>query len=190
MACVSSRQLQFGQGQGLDLLKIFSSQIDTRSFASLWYWIMIALMWAGVTRQVMGVPHDVIARARRFGGGAQADFESLARLNAQRLMYFWQRGGLAYVAITAFFFSGLFVMAFGFGMEFAQALVFLITPMAIIGALSMRAAHLVLAGHGADKALHSLMWHLRIYVQVLGFIFILLTAVFGFMHNFTAGFYG
>lgn len=174
----------------MDLLSIFSSQIDMRSFASLWYWIMVAMMWAGATRQVMGVPHDVIWRARRLGGAAQVDFETLARLQAERYMYFWNQGSTLHVALTAFFFTGLFITAFGYGIEFAQALVFLITPLAIIGGLTMRAAYLVVGGDGVGEALHTLMWHLRIYVQAIGFIFIMITAIYGFMQNFTAGFYG
>ncbi len=148
------------------------------------------MMWAGATRQVIGVPHDVVWRARRLGGAAQTDFETLARLNAERYMYFWNQGGTFYVAITAFFFTGLFILAFGFGFEFAQAMVFLVTPLAIIGALSMRAAHLIVGHHGTGEALHTLMWHLRLYVQGIGFVFILITAIFGFYQNFTAGFHG
>jgi hypothetical protein len=125
------------------------------------------------------------------GGAAQTDFETLARLQAERYMYFWNQGGTVYVAITAFFFTGLFILAFGFGFEFAQAAAFLITPLAIIGALSLRAAFLVAQGdHGTGDALHTLLWHLRLYVQAIGFVFILMTIIFGFYQNITAGIHG
>lgn len=182
--------LLYGRGQALNLLSLIASQIDTRSFASLWYWIMIALMWAGLTRSAMGVPLDLLARARRFGGQAQLDVESMARIHAERYVYYWSRGKLFQVAFLAFVVTGLLVLAVGYAFEFAQAILFLLLPLALIAANSLRGAHQILAGDGVGAALHKLILRHRFFVQIIGFTFIFLTAIFGFVHNLTAGFYG
>lgn len=151
---------------------------------------MIALMWAGLTRATMGVPYDLLARARRLGGQAQFDIEALARIHAERYVYYWSRGKLFQVAFLAFVLSGLFVLAGLFHFEFAQAILFLLLPLTMIAANSLRVAHRVLAGHGQGDALYTLILRHRFFVQVIGFTFISLTAVFGLFHNLTAGFYG
>ncbi len=151
---------------------------------------MIALMWAGLTRSSMGVPLDLLARARRMGGQTQLDVEALARIHAERYVYYWSRGKLFQVAFLAFVLSGLFVLAIGFHFEFAQAILFLLLPLALISANALRGAQRVLAEHGQGDALHKLIWRQRFFVQVIGFTFIFLTAIFGLLHNMTAGFYG
>lgn len=179
-----------GRGQALNLLSLIASQIDTRSFASLWYWILIALIWAGLTRSAMGVPHDLLARARRLGGQAQLDVEALARIHCERMIYYWTRGKLFQVAFMAFVVTGLLILAIRFQFEFAQAILFLLLPLGLIAANSLRAAHQILADQGQGEALHKLIWRQRFFVQIIGFTFIFLTAIFGFVHNLTAGFYG
>ena len=174
----------------MNLLSLIASQIDTRSFASLWYWILIALLWTGLTRSALGVPHDLLARARRVGGQVQQDVECLARIHAERYVYYWSRGQIVQVAFLAFVVSGLLVLAVAFNFEFAQAILFLLLPLAMIATSALRGAHLILAGHGQGDALHKLMWRHRIFVQLVGFTFIFLTAIFGMVHNLTAGFYG
>lgn len=174
----------------MNLFSLIASQIDTRSFSSLWYWIMLAVIWARVTRSAMGVPHDLLARARRLGGQAQTDVETLARIHAERYVYYWSRGKLFQVAFLAFVVSGLFVLAIAFRFEFAQAVLFFLLPLAMIAANSVRGAHQVLADSGQGEALHQLIWRQRVFVQVVGFTFISLTAIFGSVHNLMAGFYG
>jgi hypothetical protein len=44
--------------------------IDMRSFSSLWYWIALAVMWSSASHYVLGVPFDLVQRARRRGGQA------------------------------------------------------------------------------------------------------------------------
>ena len=48
------------------------STIDLRSFSNLWFWLMLAVAWSNVTHFVMGVPFDMVQRAKRKGGAALA----------------------------------------------------------------------------------------------------------------------
>ena len=43
------------------------STIDLRSFSNLWFWLMLAVAWSNVTHYVMGVPFDMVQRAKRKG---------------------------------------------------------------------------------------------------------------------------
>lgn len=180
----------YGRGQGLNLFSLIASQIDHRSFSSLWYWIVIALLWMGLTRSALGVPYDLLARARRLGGQTQLDVEALARIHAERYIYYWSRGKTFQVAVLGFVVSGLLVLAIGFHFEFAQAVLFILLPLAMVAASSLRGAMRILTDCGQGDALHQLMWRHRLFVQLIGFVFIFLTAIFGLIHNVTAGFYG
>lgn len=163
-----------------------ADQVDTRSFASLWYWIMIALFWAGMTRQVLGVPHDLAWRART-DPAAAADVAHLARIHAERYVYYWRRGALVQVGLAMFLVTGLAVLGFGFRFEFAQAVLMFLLPMLVIAGLNLRASVMVLH---EDIDLSALMLHLRIYIQVIGFVSIFVTVTYGILHNILAGFYG
>lgn len=151
---------------------------------------MLAILWSLLTRQVLGVPHDLASKARRYGGAAQSDIEALARIHAERYIYYWRRGSVFFVAFMAFLITALLILAFVFRFEFAQAVFLLIIPILIMNALQLRAAQLVLAGHGLGEALHEVMHSLRIAVQVTGFIFIVLTVFIGVFHVLAAFQYG
>ena len=65
----------------MNLYQVLFELIDMRSFSNLWYWIMLAVMWSSASHWVLGVPFDVISRARRQGGALQDDLETLVRIN-------------------------------------------------------------------------------------------------------------
>ena len=76
--------------------------IDMRSFSNLWYWIVLAVMWSSVSHWVLGVPFDMISRARRYGGQAQADLEALVRITTGRLLHITRTAGSMLIAVAAF----------------------------------------------------------------------------------------
>ena len=43
-------------------------------------WIVLAVAWSSASHWVLGVPFDMVMRARRQGGQAAADLEDLARI--------------------------------------------------------------------------------------------------------------
>ncbi len=52
-----------------------------RSFSNLWYWIALAVTWSTASHWVLGVPFDMVLRARRHGGDAERDLEDMVRVN-------------------------------------------------------------------------------------------------------------
>lgn len=167
----------------MDVLDTALEVIDLRSFSNLWYWIALAALWSSVSHWVLGVPHDMIQRARREGGQAQADVEDLVRININRLLYMVDSGALVLVAIAAFWLSTLLVLGFWYDVEFAQAVVLLFAPMMLVVWVSVRASRRIVAEAATGEALFRRLTIHRRVVQVIGMLAITVTAFYGTWQN-------
>lgn len=118
--------------------------LDSRSFDSIWFWGLLMLVWAMAGRRVLGVPADVIARARHDPPGPQDNPAALELLDWLSLtLPRWrlsEREGAVLLGIGAFLLAALGVLGFGYGLEMAQALVLLAWPFALILILDLRLA--------------------------------------------------
>ena len=161
-----------------------------RSFSNLWYWIMLAVMWSSASHWVLGVPFDVISRARRHGGEMQHDLETLVRINTGRMLYIARTAGVWLVAFLFFLISVLMVLGVWYRVEFAQAVLFLLVPMSILSLLSLRTAGLIEAGENEGDALHRRLIRHRISTQALGMVSIFITSMFGMYANLYIGVLG
>ncbi|MDO9638684.1 MAG: component of SufBCD complex [Pseudotabrizicola sp.] len=159
--------------------------IDMRSFSSLWYWIALAVLWSSVSHWVMGVPFDLITRARRQDAEAVEDLTVLARINARRMLYISRRGGMWVIGFVCFVLTVLGMLAGLYRVEFAQAVLLMAGPMVLIGYLTLRLALRVEAEAPAGAALVRLMMRHRFVTQLIGMIAIFVTALFGMYHNIT-----
>ena len=174
----------------MNLYQVLFELIDMRSFSNLWYWIMLAVMWSSASHWVLGVPFDVISRARRQGGAMQDDLELLVRINTDRMLYSAQNAGVWLVAFLCFVLTGLLVLAIYYRIEFAQAVLLLLAPMTILSLLSLRTARLIEAGENTGEALHRRLIRHRIATQALGMVSIFVTSMFGMYVNLYAGVLG
>lgn len=157
--------------------------IDLRSFSNLWYWIALATLWSSVSHWVLGVPHDMIQRARREGGQAQADVEDLVRININRLLYVVDTGTWMLVAVAFFWVTTLLVLGFWYGIEFAQAVVLLLGPVLLVVWVSVRASRRIVAEAATGEALFRRLTIHRRVVQVIGMLAITVTALYGMWQN-------
>ena len=157
--------------------------IDMRSFSSLWYWLVLAVLWSSVSHWVLGVPLDMITRARKQGGEAADDLALLARINARRMLYISRNGGSWLIGMVFFLLTLLTLLAVVYRVEFAQAILLMFAPMVLVGYLTLRLALRVetLAPEGA--ALVRLLMRHRFMLQLIGMIAIFVTALFGMYHN-------
>lgn len=161
--------------------------IDMRSFSNLWYWIALAVVWSTASHWVLGVPYDMVQRARRVGGQSQADLETLVRINVNRLLFIGRVSGLWLLAIACAVLTGLAMLGFWYWVEFAQALFLLVFPLSLVGLLSLYTARRIEAEDATGPALYRrLRWH-RLFVQVIGLIAIFVTAMWGMYQNMTVG---
>ncbi|MEZ5797200.1 MAG: component of SufBCD complex [Paracoccaceae bacterium] len=167
----------------MEWYQIIFEVIDMRSFSNLWYWIALAVLWSTTSHWVLGVPFDVIQRARRQGGQAEADVEHLVAINTRRILGISRTAAAPIFALTGFLLSTLVLLAFVYWIEFAQALLFLLGPMVIVGWLSLSTAVKIEAGENQGPALYRrLMIHRRL-VQVIGMASIFVTSMFGMYQN-------
>lgn len=174
----------------MNLYQVLFELIDMRSFSNLWYWIMLAVMWSSASHWVLGIPFDVISRARRQGGAFQDDLETIVRINTGRMLDIARTSGVWMVATLCFVLSALLVLAVYYNVEFAQAVLLLLVPMCILSMLSLRTARMIEAGEHGGDALHRRLIRHRITTQALGMVSIFVTSLFGMYTNLYVGVLG
>jgi hypothetical protein len=168
----------------VDLTQTVFEVIDMRSFSNLWYWIALAVLWSSTSHWVLGVPFDMIQRARRQGGQTVEDVELMASLNSRRLLGIARTAAAPLFAFVSFILTTLAILGFWFGVEFAQAVFFLAAPMVIVGWLALRSALRIEEGESSGDALFRLLVSHRRKVQAVGMFSILVTSLFGMYQNF------
>lgn len=171
----------------MDLYTSIVELIDMRSFSNLWYWIALAVVWSSVSHWVLGVPFDMVQRARRVGGQAEADVTDLTRINVNRLLYIGRVSGLWILGFACFILSGLVVMGFFYDVEFAQAVFLLGFPLSLVGLLSMSTARLIEMENATGEQLYKRLSRHRIYTQMIGTVSIFVTALWGMLQNLSIG---
>jgi len=174
----------------LDWYQTVFELIDMRSFSNLWFWIALAVMWSSASHWVLGVPYDLVLRARRQGGQAETDLEDLVRINVNRLLYVARVSGLWLLGLGCFVLTGLAITGFYYGVEFAQAVFLLLFPMSIIGVLSLSTARLIELDGVTGEALRRRLGRHRFFTQFIGMISIFVTAMWGMFQNMSLGPFG
>ena len=164
--------------------------IDLRSFSNLWFWIALAVMWSSASHWVLGVPFDMVSRARRAGGQAEQDLQDIVRVNVNRMIMIVQVSGIWLMGFTTFALTGFAILGWFYDIEFAQALFLLAFPMSIVAILSLRAAHKLDATGAAGEDLRRILTRHRMVTQMIGVVSIFVTAVWGMMQNMSIGVLG
>lgn len=157
--------------------------IDLRSFSNLWYWIALAVVWSTSSHWVIGIPNDLIQRARRGNGRAAADVADLMRINARRYLHIARVAGLWIAGFGACAFTVLAILGFGYGVEFCQALFLLLGPVGLVGLLTVRTALRFEREAPEGAALYRLLRRHRLGVQAMGLVAIFVTAMWGMWWN-------
>jgi len=158
-----------------------------RSFSNLWFWIALAVVWSSVSHWVLGVPFDMIQRARKHGGDAELDLHDLVRINVNRLLYIGQVSGLVLLTFISFLLTSLGILAFFYDVEFAQAVFLLAFPMTIVGALSFSTAKIIARDQPEGDVLYARLSRHRVFTQFIGMISIFVTAMWGMYQNLAVG---
>ncbi len=167
----------------MDWTKTLIDVIDMRSFSSIWYWIVLAVVWSTSSHWVLGVPYDVIVRARRQGEQAYQDLEDMVRVNVTRILYIAGVSGMWLLGFTMFLLTGLMTLAFWYRIEFAQSVVLIAIPMTGVGLLSVATAQRIRHEEPEGPLLFRRLTRHRFWTQVIGMISIFITAMFGMAHN-------
>lgn len=175
------------KGPTLDWHDSVFALIDMRSFGNIWYWIMLATVWSATGQRVLGVPWDMVLRARRQpDGAAMADFTRMIRINVDRRLRIFRQAGLVLAGLAAFALTSLSLLAVVYGNEFAQALLLLVAPLMLVAAITLRTARAIRAGDLAGPALVGAVQRLRLVIQVIAMVSIFVTAIWGMYQNISA----
>jgi hypothetical protein len=171
----------------VDWYRLIFEAIDMRSFSNLWYWIALAVVWSTASHWVLGVPYDMIQRARRRGGQAETDLEDILRVNVNRLLYIGRASGLWLLGFGMAVHTSLVLLGFWYRVEFAQALFLIAFPMSFVGLLSMATASWLEDHWPRGDALYRKLFRHRLYTQIIGMISIFVTAMWGMAQNIATG---
>jgi hypothetical protein len=171
------------KGCPLDLFDTIAEAIDLRSFSNLWYWIGLAVLWSSVAHFVLGVPYDLMLRARRKGGQAVTDMEMLADVSIRRILYIADTAGLVLAGLAAFSVSSLAILGWVYDAEFAQAVFCLAFPMVFVGWLTVRSARSIAARDLRGEDLYRALFRHRLACQGIGMVAILGTTMWGMWVN-------
>lgn len=174
----------------MDLYNSIFELIDMRSFSNLWFWIALAVMWSTASHWVLGVPFDMVVRARRDGGQSEQDLEDLVRINTNRLIFIAQVSGLWLLGLGCFALTGLALMGFVYQLEIAQALFLLGFPMSLVALISLSTARRIQREDASGEVLRQRLTRNRLYVQMTGVVSIFVTALWGMYQNLSIGVLG
>lgn len=115
--------------------------LDTRSFSSLWYWLLLAGIWSWVGRGALGIPSDLVRAVHRKADEQGADVLLLDWVSLVtprwRVM---PRDGAILVGIGSFVLSVLAALGFIYDLQMAQALFLLLAPLLLLAVLRVRLA--------------------------------------------------
>ncbi len=169
--------------------------LDSRSFMTIWYWLALVGMWSATGRSIMGIPSDVVARARAALAAGQGDDPSVLTLLdwLSLVLPRWRLGtteGAVFLGLTSFGLTSLAVLGFVFWLELAQAMFLLLMPFWLLFWMRVRLARRVtplvdaaqLAQIPPDKAARDaarmMTWHRR-WITVLSMVSVLATVLWG-----------
>ena len=151
---------------------------------------MLAVVWSSASHWVLGVPYDLVLRARRYGEQTQVDLEDLVRINVNRTLYIAQVSGILILAFVSFVLTVLFILAMFYNVEFAQAVLFLAFPLSIIAMLNVSTAQQIFEESAKGELLYKRLSRHRLYTQIIGIISIFVTSIWGMYQNLYVGPFG
>ena len=174
----------------MDWYQTIFEVIDMRSFSNLWFWIALAVIWSTASHWVLGVPYDMVLRARRHGEQAQVDLEDMVRINVNRILYIAQVSGLWILGFSCFFLTMLMILAVFYSFQFAQAVLLLAAPLSIVTVLSLSTAQQIREESATGDLLYKRLTRHRIYTQIIGMVSIFITSMWGMYQNLYVGPFG
>lgn len=157
----------------------YEEVFGSRSFASIWYWIVFAVVWTRTTHWTLGVPYEDMRKAHALGGQHATDFEVQIDINVRKTLAVFESHSLFFTAFAAFLLGTVFTLGFYFNIQLMQAVFLLVFPLTIVSALSIHLAQRMRDEDLEGKALFTAyVWHRRIK-QGIGAFSIFFAAFWG-----------
>nr|WP_162623866.1 hypothetical protein [Paracoccus saliphilus] len=169
--------------------------LDSRSFMTIWYWLALVGMWSATGRSVLGVPTEVLTRARTAQAAGQAEGAAVILLLdwLSLVLPRWRLGtreGALFLAVTSFLLTSLAVLGFVFWLELAQAMLLLLLPFWLLFWMRIRLARRLVPlveaaqddrmelSQAAARVAHLMVRHRR-WVTLMSMVAVALTVLWG-----------
>ncbi len=157
----------------------YEEVISSRSFASIWYWVVFAVVWTRTTHWTLGVPYEDARNAKALGGQHADDFEIQIDINIRKTLQLFEQNGVFLTTCSAFLLGTVFTLAFYFNIQMMQAVFLLVFPLTIVSALSIHLAQRLRSeALQGDALVNAYVWHRRIK-QGIGAFAIFFAAFWG-----------
>ncbi len=151
--------------------------LDLKSFWSIWYWLLTIVTWSMTSHWTLGVPFDMIILAERKGEDFAERCEILIQINIDRLIYYFDKGGVFFSGFAAFMLAALGTLGFYMGSELFAALFMLVAPLTLVMVFTVRFAYKARRlGWTGEELRRRLRWR-RLFNQVIGMVAIILTTM-------------
>ncbi|MGJ8622436.1 MAG: component of SufBCD complex [Yoonia sp.] len=160
--------------------------IELRTFSNIWFWLAVAVSWAVASHWFVGVPFDLLYRARKSGTQELADLEAIVDVNIRRFTAVTDLAGPYLVALLVFVLTMLGTAGFYYGLEIAQGLFILAAPLSIILWINVALAYQLRDAPLAGAALVKRLFRVRLFSQIIGAIALFFTSLYGMWYNLDA----
>lgn len=158
------------------------SLIETTSFFNIWYWIITVVAWSMTAHWTIGVPYDALRQAEKYGGDFAEHCDLQAHINARRLIYYFDRGGVYAIGFVAFMLALIGGWGFYHGIELAQAFFVLVAPLLLTSVFTVRLAYRIKNDVLEGEALRKALRKRRVWNQTIGMIAIIFASAATIYH--------
>jgi hypothetical protein len=151
-------------------------------FQSVWYWVLHVVVWTVACYRTLGVPHDMLLRARRMPEIADR-VNTLAHLSSERMGGIYDGAGVPLAAAAGFLLATVAALGFVNGLEVAQAALMILLPLALIGYSKLRLALYIRRSRIRGARLVVLLARRRFGHQLLAILAMLAATVLALAHR-------
>lgn len=169
--------------------------LDSRSFGTIWYWLVVISTWSLTGRNVLGVPAEILGRARAAVQAGEGEAAPVLHLLdwLSLMLPRWRLGtleGALILGMTVFALTSLAILGISYDLELALAAFLLLLPLSILFWMRVTLAHRLMplleaAEQGtrpipeaAAEAIRRMVIHRRL-VTLLSMAAVAVTALWG-----------
>ncbi|WP_333712913.1 hypothetical protein [Yoonia sp.] len=163
----------------MDWTEVIARIITLDTFSNVWYWAAVVVSWAVACHWLIGVPFDMLVRARRGKGREMADLEAMVDINVRRIIWFQDIGGAGFAALAAFFLAGTGLLAIGYRFELAIGVLILALPLFVVVLVNLRLALALHANPLKGQELVARLFRVRLWTQGIAAISLFATSALG-----------
>ena len=120
---------------------MYAEIMTANGFNSLWYWLLVSVIWVRAIQWTVGIPSDMMRAARKGSEQAKIDAMVLMDIHIRTTTREFNQFGTALVLMTCFVMASFATMGFWNDVPVLQGVFFVAFPIVILGALGIRLSY-------------------------------------------------